>query len=89
MESIIDTMVDSLFSVFATLGTVPIIRSPRGNAAEMLAEKLDKKLRDNLKDTRNSLFLMDVTQAGNYRYFCCQMKGVIIVKKTVSILLQF
>lgn len=49
-------------------GTVPIIRSPRGNAAEMVAEKLDKKLRENLRDTRNSLFMMDASQAGNYRY---------------------
>ncbi|KAK6636247.1 hypothetical protein RUM43_009905 [Polyplax serrata] len=81
IESIIDTMVDSLFSVFATLGTVPIIGSPRGNAAEMLAEKLDKKLRDNLKDTRNSLFLMDVTQASNYSF---QRPLLIILDRNVD-----
>lgn len=52
--------------IFA-LGTVPIIRSPRGNAAEMVAEKLDKKLRENLRDTRNSLFMMDASQGGHYR----------------------
>ncbi|KAF4520597.1 hypothetical protein B566_EDAN006008 [Ephemera danica] len=68
MESIMDNIVDSLFSVFATLGTVPIIRSPRGNAAEMVAEKLDKKLRENLRDARNSLFLMDATQASHYSF---------------------
>lgn len=68
MESIMDNIVDSLFSVFATLGTVPIIRSPRGNAAEMVAEKLDKKLRENLRDTRNSLFIMDATQAGHFSF---------------------
>lgn len=33
----------------------------------MVAEKLDKKLRENLRDTRNSLFLMDSAQAGNFR----------------------
>ncbi|XP_073978466.1 sec1 family domain containing Slh isoform X1 [Rhodnius prolixus] len=68
MEGIMDSIVDSLFSVFATLGTVPIIRCPRGNAAEMVAEKLDKKLRENLRDTRNSLFLMDSAQAGNFSF---------------------
>ena len=31
-------------------------RCPKGNAAEAVAEKLDKKLRDNLRDARNSLF---------------------------------
>ena len=56
MELVIDNIVDSLFSVFVTLGVVPIIRSPKGNAAEMVAEKLDRKIRDNLKDARNSLF---------------------------------
>ncbi|XP_026463541.1 protein sly1 homolog [Ctenocephalides felis] len=62
METIMDSIVDSLFSVFATLGNVPIIRSPRGNAAEMVAKKLEKKLRENLWDTRNNLFQMDTSQ---------------------------
>lgn len=56
MELVIDSIVDSLFSVFVTMGVVPIIRCPKGNAAEMVAEKLDRKIRDNLKDARNSLF---------------------------------
>lgn len=45
----IDEIVDSLFSVLVTAGVVPIIRSPRNNAAEMVAQKLDQKLRDHLK----------------------------------------
>lgn len=63
MENIMDSIVDSLFSVFVTLGNVPIIRCPKGNAAEMVAKKLDKKLRDNLFDARNNLFQMDTSQA--------------------------
>ncbi len=63
-------IVESLFSVCATLGVVPIIRSPRHNAAEHVAEvrifvfpfilclqRLDKKLRENLRDARNNLFV--------------------------------
>ena len=38
------------------LGAVPVIRCPRGNAAEMVAQALDKKLRDNLRDSRNNVF---------------------------------
>eukprot|EP00058_Branchiostoma_floridae_P001276 XP_002586764.1 hypothetical protein BRAFLDRAFT_281337 [Branchiostoma floridae] len=49
-------------------GTVPIIRSPRGNAAEMVAEKLDKKLRENIRDSRNSLFTSDSLQAGQFSF---------------------
>ena len=41
---------------FVIKGQVPIIRSQRGNAAAMVAERLDKKLRENLRDTRNSFF---------------------------------
>lgn len=51
-----DIIVNSLFSVFVTLGAVPIIRCPKGNAAEMVSQKLDKKIRDTLKDPRNTLF---------------------------------
>lgn len=64
MDDIINNIVDSLFSVFVTLGNVPIIRSPKGNAAEMVAKKLDKKLRENLFDARNNLFHSDLTQSG-------------------------
>ncbi|KAJ3657309.1 hypothetical protein Zmor_009124 [Zophobas morio] len=59
MDEIMDKIVDCLFSVFVTLGTVPIIRSPKGNAAEMVAKKLDKKLRENLADARNNLLHSD------------------------------
>ncbi|XP_066145777.1 protein sly1 homolog isoform X2 [Euwallacea fornicatus] len=67
MEDIMNNIVDSLFSVFVTAGTVPIIRSPKGNAAEMVAKKLDKKLRENLFDARNNLFSAD-TQSGNFNF---------------------
>lgn len=38
MNEIINAITDGLFSVFATLGCVPIIRCPKGNAAELVAE---------------------------------------------------
>ena len=46
IEAIVDIIAASLMSVIATLGQVPIIRCPRGNAAEMVAHKLDARLRD-------------------------------------------
>lgn len=57
METLLSQVVDGLFAVCVTLGNVPIIRCPKGNAAEAVAIRLDKKLRENLKDTRNSLFM--------------------------------
>jgi len=68
MESLMDSIVDSLFAVCVTLGNVPIIRCPRNSAAEMVARKLEKKLRENLYDARNNLFHMDATQAGSFSF---------------------
>ncbi|KAM9294459.1 sec1 family domain-containing protein 1 [Gastrophryne carolinensis] len=68
METVMDTIVDSLFCFFVTLGAVPIIRCARGNAAEMVAVKLDKKLRENLRDARNSLFTGDNLGAGQFSF---------------------
>ncbi|CAH1761886.1 7693_t:CDS:2 [Entrophospora sp. SA101] len=56
IEEAIDRTVTALFSVLATMGVVPIIRCPRGNAAEMVAYKLDSRLRDHLLNSRNNLF---------------------------------
>jgi len=55
IESSINGIVDGLFSVCVTLSVVPIIRCPRGGAAEHVAGKLDAKLRDALR-VRNNLF---------------------------------
>lgn len=83
MESIMDSIVDSLFSVFVTLGNVPIIRCPRNNAAEMVARKLEKKLRENLWDARNNLFHMDATQAGGF--FSFQRPVLLILDRNLDL----
>ncbi|RGB25592.1 snare binding protein Sly1 [Rhizophagus diaphanus] len=57
IERAIDRTVSSLFSVLVTMGVIPIIRCPRGNAAEMIAQKLDNRLRDHALNSRNNLFL--------------------------------
>lgn len=48
-------IVDGLFSVLVTLGVVPIIRCPKGGAAEHVAAALETRLRDHLK-ARSNLF---------------------------------
>ncbi|VDO04937.1 unnamed protein product [Rodentolepis nana] len=47
---------ESLYSVFATLGSVPIIRCSKFNAAEAVAKDLDARFREALRDSRNTLF---------------------------------
>jgi hypothetical protein len=51
--SLIDSIVDSLFSVFATMGVVPFIRAKAGNAAELVANRLDQRLREHLSNRQN------------------------------------
>lgn len=38
------------------IGTIPIIRCPKGGAAEMIAAKLDRKLRDHILNAKDNLF---------------------------------
>ncbi|KAG0633295.1 Sec1-like protein [Tuber brumale] len=57
IEQAIDKVVGGLFSVAVTMGSIPIIRAPKGNAAELIAQKLDRKLRDHVLNSRdNNLF---------------------------------
>lgn len=59
IEYIMDIVVDSLFLVFVILGIVFIIWCLRGNAVEMVVEKLDKKFWENIRDVRSSFFISD------------------------------
>lgn len=81
MEEIMGTIVDSLFSLFVTIGNVPIIRALKGSAAEMVAIKLEQKIRENLWDARNNLFHMDATQAGTFSF---QRPLLIILDRNVD-----
>ncbi|KAK9466763.1 Sec1-like protein [Lipomyces arxii] len=56
IEEIIEKVVTGLLSVVVTIGQIPIIRCPRGNAAEMIAEKLDQKLRDYTINSQDASF---------------------------------
>ncbi|KAG8894964.1 Vesicle trafficking between the ER and Golgi [Tulasnella sp. 403] len=48
IEEEIERIASGMFSVVATTGQIPYIRCPRGNAAEMVAKKLEQKIRDQL-----------------------------------------
>ncbi|KAJ9156190.1 Golgi transport protein Sly1 [Pleurostoma richardsiae] len=56
LDNVIDRIVSGLFSVTVTLGAIPIIRAPKGAAAEMIAAKLDRKLRDHILNSKDNLF---------------------------------
>ena len=72
LDHVIDRIVSGLFSVMVTmgmrlflegfyrvltfLGVMPIIRCPKGAAAEMISAKLDRKLRDHILNSKDNLF---------------------------------
>lgn len=56
MKQILETLAETLFSVLVSKGQIPIIQCSTGNAAEQLAELLDRKLRDQIKDARPHMF---------------------------------
>ncbi|KAE8384619.1 Sec1-like protein [Aspergillus alliaceus] len=56
LDVIIDKIVSGLFSVSVTMGAIPIIRCPKGGAAELIATKLDRKLRDHILNSKDNLF---------------------------------
>ncbi|CAK5085306.1 unnamed protein product [Meloidogyne enterolobii] len=65
MNKIISSIANGLFSICITSGVVPIIKCPKNNAAERVAEKLDQKIRDNLRDARNNLFTQENVRASH------------------------
>ncbi|KAL4995666.1 Sec1-like protein [Aspergillus recurvatus] len=56
LDGIVDRIVSGLFSVSVTMGAIPIIRCPKGGAAELIATKLDRKLRDHILNSKDNLF---------------------------------
>jgi hypothetical protein len=56
ITAVIDQIVEGLFSVLVALNIVPVIRCPKGGPAEAVAERLTKKIRETLRDSRNNLF---------------------------------
>lgn len=64
VEEVTDRIARGLFSVLVTMGQLPLIRAPRGNAAEMVARKLDAKLRDHVATTSRSGNLFSSASGG-------------------------
>ncbi|EGC45213.1 golgi transporter Sly1 [Histoplasma capsulatum var. duboisii H88] len=56
LDNMIDRIVSGLFSVSVTMGSIPIIRCPKGGASELIATKLDRKLRDHILNSKDNLF---------------------------------
>ncbi|KAG1893585.1 Sec1-like protein [Suillus fuscotomentosus] len=71
IEGEIERLSNGLFSAVVTMCHVPVIRAPKGNAAEMIAKKLDIKIRDVILSASrthgatSSLFAQDASGLSN------------------------
>ncbi|TKA74217.1 hypothetical protein B0A55_06300 [Friedmanniomyces simplex] len=79
----VDKIVSGLFSVAVTMGTIPIIRCPKGGAAEMIAAKLDRKLRDHILNSKDNLF--SGNRAGGASNLPSSRPVLIIVDRNVDL----
>lgn len=84
ISTTIDYVVDCLFSVFETLNTIPIIRSPRGGSAELVADKLAKRMSEALRDSRSSLFDSKESRSGSSIGLTFQRPLLCIVDRTMD-----
>ena len=65
VEGCVAEVVRGLFGACATLGRAPIIRCPRGGAAEMIARELEKLLRDHVAGKGSGLFANDLMSSSS------------------------
>ena len=67
MSAFIDQVVDSLFSVIVSLGSVPIIRASPEGAAALVGQRLDERLRAHLIQRQNLFSGTGMAGAGFHR----------------------
>ena len=85
MDASVDRIVGGLFSVVVTMGVIPIIRCPKQGAAEFIAAKLDRKLRDHILNSKDNLFSAQNTKGGGASAQPAARPVLIIVDRSVDI----
>jgi sec1 family domain-containing protein 1 len=86
VDSAIDRIVSGLFSVSVTMGSIPIIRCPQGGAAQDIAAKLDRKLRDHVLNSKDNLFSSANQAQGSTTYVPSSRPVLIIVDRKVDLI---
>ncbi|SCV04730.1 LAMI_0H18624g1_1 [Lachancea mirantina] len=56
---ICDTVADGIYNAVLTIGSIPIIRAQKGGPGELVAQKLESKLRDYVINTRSNVDSID------------------------------
>ena len=67
-------------------GSIPIIRSPRGGPAEMIAAKLDRKLRDHILNSKENLFSNQGQKSSSATYTSSSRPVLVVVDRNVDLI---
>ncbi|KAI4244443.1 MAG: hypothetical protein LQ352_006799 [Teloschistes flavicans] len=86
IDALVDRTVSGLFSVVVTMGVIPIIRCPRGGAAEMIAAKLDRKLRDHILNSKDNLFSSQGQRSAQMQGTPTSRPVLVIVDRNVDLI---
>ena len=68
------------------IGSIPIIRSPRGGPAEMIAAKLDRKLRDHILNSKDNLFSNQGSRLSSTTNTSSSRPVLVIVDRNVDLI---
>jgi sec1 family domain-containing protein 1 len=85
LAACVDRIVSGLFSVVVTMGSIPIIRCPKGAAAEMVAIRLDRKLRDHVLNSKDQN-LFSGAQKGAYGGASSSRPVLVLVDRNVDLI---
>eukprot|EP00049_Salpingoeca_infusionum_P027309 m.31600 g.31600 ORF g.31600 m.31600 type:complete len:734 (-) comp9433_c0_seq3:215-2416(-) len=67
IQKCVSQIVDGLFSVFATVGTLPIIFAPPTGSPRYIAEQLTRRFRDHIKGTRGTTLFSRISETGSFQ----------------------
>lgn len=70
----------------SVLGSIPIIRSPRGGPAEMIAAKLDRKLRDHILNSKDNLFSNNGQRSSSATNTSSSRPVLVVVDRNVDLI---
>lgn len=85
----VDLISNGIFSSVLTMGSIPIIRANRGGPAELIAQRLDEKLRDHVINTRRLSLNNGSDLSSNSQILSSEKAVLILLDRNVNLTAMF